>query len=110
MDIRQKIVHGPEYQVPFAAAVKKAVGDKLLVGTVGGLGDGVVANGVVESGRADVVFVGRQFQKNPGLVWAMADQLGVDIRSAKQMEWGFRGRGKAGLGTATALKAEASKL
>ena len=104
MDARQKIRHGPEYQVPFAAAVKAAVGDKLFVGAVGGLGNGVVANGVIESGRADIVFVGRQFQKNPGLIWTMADELGVDIRSAKQIEWGFRGRGKGGLGSTTAPK------
>ena len=45
-------------------------------------------------GKADVVFVGRLFQKNPGVVWSFADDLGVDIRQAGQIEWGFRGRAK----------------
>ena len=45
-------------------------------------------------GQADVVFVGRQFQKNPGTVWAFADELGVTLTVAHQIEWGFKGRGK----------------
>ncbi|PPQ92802.1 hypothetical protein CVT25_004060 [Psilocybe cyanescens] len=99
IDARQKIRHGPEYQVPFAAAAKAAVGSKMLVSAVGGLFDGKVAAGVLESGKADVVFVGRQFQKNPGLVWAMADDIDVEIYSARQIQWGFRGRGLRGLGS-----------
>ena len=47
-------------------------------------------------GQADVVFVGRQFQKNPGTVWAFADELGVTLTVAHQIEWGFMGRGKVG--------------
>lgn len=53
----------------------------------------------MESGRADVVFVGRMFQKNPGQVWAMADDLGVELHVAKQIGWGFAGRGLRGLGS-----------
>ncbi|KAH9474971.1 NADH:flavin oxidoreductase [Psilocybe cubensis] len=99
IDSRQKIRSGPEYQVPFAAAAKEAVGSKMLVSAVGGLWDGKVASGVLESGKADVIFVGRQFQKNPGLVWSMADDLDVQIYSARQIQWGFRGRGIRFLGT-----------
>lgn len=40
-----------------------------------------------------MVFVGRYFQKNPGLVWSFAEDLGVAIRQARQIEWGFAGRG-----------------
>ncbi|KDQ58338.1 hypothetical protein JAAARDRAFT_34138 [Jaapia argillacea MUCL 33604] len=81
------------YQSQFSDAVKKAHGSKIVVGSVGGYVDGHVAQEVLSQGKADVILVGRQFQKNPGLVWTMADDLGVSIHNAHQIEWGFRGRG-----------------
>lgn len=96
---RQKVRPGPEYQVSFAADVKAAHGSKILVGAVGGLYEAKTAEGVLESGRADVIFIGRQFQKNPGQVWAIADELAVDAKFASQMQWGFRGRGLRALGS-----------
>ena len=42
----------------------------------------------------------RAFQKNPGLVWQFAEDLGVAITVAHQIEWGFKGRGKVGRKTA----------
>ena len=91
-DPRQKIKSGHRYQVPFVAAVKKAVGSKLLVSAVGGLHSGVSAQDLLENDQADVIVVGWQFQKNPGQVWAMAEELGVEIRVAHQMECPFAGR------------------
>jgi hypothetical protein len=44
---------------------------------------------------ADVTLVGRQFQRRPGLVWDWADELGVKIKIADQIKWGFVGRGAA---------------
>lgn len=38
------------------------------------------------------MFVGRMFQKNPGLVWAFADELGVELHHSLQIGWGFQGR------------------
>jgi len=70
-----------------AASVKKSVGSKLLVSAVGGLYSGISAQDVLETDRADVIFVGQQFQKNPGQVWAMAEELGVEERVGHQMEW-----------------------
>jgi len=96
-DYRQKVKSGHQYQVPFAAAVKKSAGSKILVGAVGGLYSGISAQDVLETDRADVIFVGRQFQKNPGQVWAMAEELGVEIHVAHQIEWAFRGRGRKGV-------------
>lgn len=61
---------GPAYQAPFAQAVKQAVGDKLVVGSVGSIANGVVAQEVLNKGQADVVLVGRFFQKNPAAVWS----------------------------------------
>ena len=103
-DPRQKIKSGYQYQVPFAAAVKKVVNLKLLVGAVGELHSGISAQDVLETDRADVIFVGRQFQKNPGQVWAMAEELEVEIRVAHQMEWPFAGRGRIGVAGSKATK------
>ncbi|KAI0775531.1 hypothetical protein BD413DRAFT_602773 [Trametes elegans] len=93
---QQKIKGGPAYQAPFAEAVKKAHGDKILVGSVGNITDGKTAQNVLDKGQADVIFVGRQFQKNPGTVWAFAEDLDVALTQAHQIEWGFKGRGKLG--------------
>lgn len=68
-------------------------GAPLLVSAVGGISTGELANMVLEEGRADIVFVGRYFQQNPGLVWQMARELGVAIHNTHQIEWGFGGRG-----------------
>ncbi|KAA1475254.1 FMN-linked oxidoreductase [Dentipellis sp. KUC8613] len=88
----QKIHPLEAYQVPFAEAVKKAHGDKILVGAVGGITSGVRAQAILAEGRADVVSVGRGFLKNPGLVWAFAEELGVEIFKTLQIEWAFHGR------------------
>ena len=58
----------PGYQAPFAIAVKKLVGDKMKVGTVGVIDDAHLANGLLEKDGLDIVAVGRGFLKNPGLV------------------------------------------
>ncbi|PNS21913.1 hypothetical protein CAC42_511 [Sphaceloma murrayae] len=84
---------GPAYQAPFAKAVKKAVGDKLLVGTVGNIRTGKEAEQQLQDGL-DLVIVGRWFQKNPALVWTWAEELGVEVQLANQIRWGFGGRGK----------------
>lgn len=90
-DPRQKIIGGPGYQAPAALQVKEALGNRLLVGTVGAITSGAQANGLLDSGL-DMVFVGRLFQKNPGLVWQFAEELDVDVKSANQIHWGFAGR------------------
>ncbi|KAK0475705.1 FMN-linked oxidoreductase [Armillaria novae-zelandiae] len=69
--------------------VKKS-NPSLLVSAVGSINDGHIAQGVLDRGQADVVFVGRLFTKNPGLVWSFADDLGVTIKVANQV-WGLDG-------------------
>jgi len=92
----QKIRGGPAYQAPFAEAVKKALGDKILVSCVGAITNGATAQGVLDKGQADVILVGRQFLKNPGTVWQFAEELGVNLTVAHQIEWSFIGRGNVG--------------
>ncbi|KAJ4223324.1 NADH-dependent flavin oxidoreductase [Fusarium solani] len=84
---------GAGYQVPLSQQIKKGVGGNILVAAVGGIKTGTLAEEVLQSG-IDVVFCGRWFQKNPGLVHAFADELGVTVKMANQTGWAFRGRGK----------------
>ncbi|KAL2847485.1 hypothetical protein BJY01DRAFT_212689 [Aspergillus pseudoustus] len=89
----QKVKSGPAFQAPFAVAIKKAVGDKLLVATVGTITNGKQANRLLEEDGLDVALVGRGFQKDPGLAWTFAQHLGVEIAMASQIRWGFTRRG-----------------
>ncbi|KAJ5257127.1 NADH oxidase [Penicillium angulare] len=84
---------GPAYQVHLAQEIKKATGDKLLITAVGGIKTGALAEEVVQSG-IDAVQAGRWFQQNPGLVRAFANELGVKVKMATQIDWSFEGRGK----------------
>lgn len=68
--------------------------DRLLVGTVGAITSGEQAEKLLQDGYADVVIIGRHFQKNPGTVWEFAEELGVNIQLPSQIRWGFKGRGK----------------
>lgn len=84
LDPRQKITPGPGYQAPFAKAIKKALGDKILVATVGGITSGRQADELlVGSGASsndeplDIIVAGRGFQKNPSLVWSWADEVSL---------------------------------
>lgn len=58
----------PAYQAPFAIEIKKAVGNKMKVGSVGTIENAHLANDLLEKDGLDIVTVGRGFQKNPGLV------------------------------------------
>ncbi|PGH17394.1 hypothetical protein AJ80_04850 [Polytolypa hystricis UAMH7299] len=94
-NVEQKIVAGPSFQAPFAKAIKEAVGDRIAVGTVGSITNGKQANDLLEEGL-DAVLVGRMFQKNPAIVWTFAEELGLEIKVANQIGWGFAVRGSTG--------------
>jgi 2,4-dienoyl-CoA reductase-like NADH-dependent reductase (Old Yellow Enzyme family) len=85
---------GPNYQSSYAIKVKNAVGDKLAVGSVGMIENAHLANDLLEKDGLDLVTVGRGFQKNPGLVFAWADELDQQVQMPNQIRWGFAGRGK----------------
>lgn len=76
---------GPAYQAPFAIKVKKAVGDKLAVSVVGMIDNAQLANDLLEKDGLDIITVGRGFQKNPGLVFAWADELGQHVQMPNQV-------------------------
>lgn len=96
----QKVVGGPGYQAPFAKAIKAVVKNTMLVSSVGSIKTGLDAQKIIEGSQdedgsdtpLDLIAAGRMFLKNPGLVWAWADELGVTIHVAHQIGWGFGGR------------------
>ncbi|KAJ7442504.1 hypothetical protein B0H11DRAFT_1881830 [Mycena galericulata] len=91
---RQKLRGGPAFQAHLSAAIKASNPAGLIVSTVGKITTGVIAQEVLDTEKADVVFVGKQFLENPGVVWAFAKELGVDVTLADQIGWVFQWRGK----------------
>ncbi|KAJ5926448.1 hypothetical protein N7516_008221 [Penicillium verrucosum] len=85
----QKVASGPAFQVPHAAAVKKAVGDKLLVAAVGMINNGNLGDKILNENDLDIILVGRAFQRDTGLAWQFAKDLDVEIAMAGQIRWGF---------------------
>ena len=81
------------FHAELSEPIKAALGDKLIVGVVGGITTGTLGEEVLQKGQADLVFVGRHFQKNPGAVWQFAEDLGIQITVAHQIGWGYFGRG-----------------
>ena len=87
---------GPGYQVPLAAAVKKASG--MVVQAVGMIVNPHRAEAIVADGHADCVAVARGFLDDPHWAWHAAAALGADAvypplyRRARPEQWpGQRG-------------------
>jgi 2,4-dienoyl-CoA reductase-like NADH-dependent reductase (Old Yellow Enzyme family) len=74
---QQRLKVEPNYQVPFAEAVKKAV--PIAVRAVGMIADPQQAEDIVASGRADMVALARGFLDNPRWVWHAAERFGVKL-------------------------------
>ncbi|KAI0353896.1 FMN-linked oxidoreductase [Trametes cingulata] len=96
IDPRQKLEFiAPAYQAHFSEAVKKAHGDRILVGAAGGIRTGKLAQEVLDKGQGDVILVGTQFLKDPAAVTTFAQDLGVEVKIPHQADWVFNGRGSA---------------
>ena len=67
----------PNYQVPFADAVKNKGG--ILSGAVGIIIEPNQANEIITSGKADMVFLAREFLRDPYFPLRAAYELGVDV-------------------------------
>lgn len=81
-------------QSGYAKQVKSDLKDSILVGCLGGITTGTIAEEYLQDGCGDVCFVGRKFLESPGAAWEFAEELGVDVHMSKQLEWPFIGRGK----------------
>jgi 2,4-dienoyl-CoA reductase-like NADH-dependent reductase (Old Yellow Enzyme family) len=73
-----RIPIGPGYQVAFAEQIRRQAG--VLTGAVGMITDPAQADQIVRSGQADVVFLARQFLREPYWPLLAARALGHEIQ------------------------------
>lgn len=78
----QKIALGAGYQVPFAAAVKKATG--LPTMAVGLITEAQQAEDILASGKADMIALARGLLYDPRWAWHAAAQLGGTVSAPPQ--------------------------
>ena len=78
----QAIPVGPNYQVPFARAVKQAVGIPVIA--VGLITEAQQAEAIVGMGDADLVALARGILYDPHWPWHAAAQLGAKVRAPNQ--------------------------
>lgn len=89
-----KIPVAPNYQVPFAAEIRKQVG--IATGAVGMITDAKQAEEILQKGEADAVLIAREFLRDPYFPFTAAQDLGeaidyvpkqyrraIDLRKAK---------------------------
>lgn len=79
---QQKISIGPGYQVPFAAAIRKAA--SIPVMAVGLITEPAQAESVLATGKADMIALARAFLYDPRWVWHAARELGATVRVPPQ--------------------------
>jgi 2,4-dienoyl-CoA reductase-like NADH-dependent reductase (Old Yellow Enzyme family) len=73
---------GPGYLVPFAEKVKRETGITTM--TVGMIVEPEQANEIIESGRADMVAIGRAIMDDPRWPWHAAAKLGEKVEVTPQ--------------------------
>ena len=77
-----KITVCPGYQVPFADAIRTQVG--IPVAAVGMITEPQQAEDILRNGKADAIFVARQFLRDPYMPFRAAAELGGEIEVPKQ--------------------------
>ncbi|KAB5593900.1 NADPH dehydrogenase [Ceratobasidium theobromae] len=87
--VGQKIPIGPSYQVPFAERIKKEL-PNLLVGAVGLITEPQQAEGILQDGKADTIFLARELLRHADFPLYAAQELGVAAKPANQYEWAWR--------------------
>lgn len=80
----QKIPVGPLYQVPLAAQVKKEA--QILTGAVGLITTAQQAEEVLQTGAADLIYMGRELLRDPYFPLKAAKELGADTSWPVQYE------------------------
>lgn len=79
-----KIPAGPGFQVPFAEAIKAKA--DMLTGAVGIITEAHQANEIIESGKADLVLMAREFLRDPYWPLHAAFELNADVQWPVQYE------------------------
>jgi len=83
-NVNQKIKVEPGYQVPFAEQVKK--GADVPTGAVGLITGPEQAEEILQKGQADLIFMAREFLREPNWVLKAAKILDVDVEWPVQYE------------------------
>jgi 2,4-dienoyl-CoA reductase-like NADH-dependent reductase (Old Yellow Enzyme family) len=86
--LRQKVVLGPGYQVPFARRIRADA--HIMTGAVGLITEPRQANDVIARGDADLVFVGRAFLRNPYWGLIAQEELAGDAPWPEQYGYAVR--------------------
>jgi 2,4-dienoyl-CoA reductase-like NADH-dependent reductase (Old Yellow Enzyme family) len=81
----QKIPVGPRYQVPFAHRIREEVG--VATGAVGLIKTPTDANSILEEQKADLIFIGREFLKDPSFVKRAGVELNQGVQWLKQYHY-----------------------
>lgn len=75
---RAKIELGPMYQVPFAEKVRKEAG--IMTGAVGLITTAQQCEEILQSGKADMIFLARQLLRDPYFPLRAAKEMGVEVK------------------------------
>jgi len=73
----QDIKFAPGFHVPFSAKIKSEVGE-IAVGASGVIVDGEQANTYIEEGKVDLVFIAREFLRDPQFPFHAAQKLHLE--------------------------------
>lgn len=85
---KQEVVAGAGFQLPFATAIRETTG--ILTSGVGLITTAEQADAVIREGKADAVFAGRAFLRNPRWALEVAHQLNAKAKWPRQIERGKR--------------------
>jgi len=77
-----KIPVGPNYQVPFAAAIREKA--QIATAAVGMITEAKQAEEILQNGEADAVFIAREFLRDPYFALHAARELGAKVDVPKQ--------------------------
>ena len=80
--MKQKIVSGPGYQVPFSHRVREGSGIATMA--IGQITEPKQAEEILASGKADMIGMVRRLTYNPRWPWEAARQLGAQVAAAPQ--------------------------
>ena len=81
---KQKIPVGPLYQVPFAEKIKRETG--ILTGAVGMITTAMQAEEILTEKKADLIFMAREFLRQPYFPLHAAKELDTDVTWPVQYE------------------------
>lgn len=84
LTLAQEIPLKPGYQVEFAAAIKKEIG--VTTGAVGLITTAQQAEDILQNNEADLIFLAREFLRDPYFPLHAAFELGDDVKWPSQYE------------------------